>query len=284
MQKNYTSRYARAVAGQLEGFGSPAVRTFKNSALDVLWSYTLAIPSSVDNSATYSVQLSGGDLSSGITASFTTDGSATQSELLAGLLAAIRASEIHDKCVSAVSGNSIVLTSRKSGLNYTISAPSNASTTNDLTGSATPFVNSSAIDFGRFVVRTTASDGFNEARLPASNSGVVVQGVTLAPRAAVVKDRLGNDAKPVYYPNEAMDVAIRSNDTTGVWVEAEAGISASTAANAIYIDCNTAGKLGSLTLTATNNLALPAGVAVVEGSTPGVKPGTFLVLVSLNLP
>lgn len=286
MQKNYSSRFARAVAGQIEGFGSPAVRTFKNSALDVMWSNTIASPTNGDLDTNYTVQLAGGDLVNPITATFRTPGVAAPAAIVsAGLLAAIRASELHDKVISTISGTTITLTARKLGVNYTLTCPTNASTTNDLTiGSAVSAVNSSAVPFGRFVVRTTASDGFNEARLPSSNSGVVVQGVTLAPRAAALKDRVGPLAQANYLPNEAMDVAVRNNDTTGFWVEAEAGILASTAASAIYIDCNTAGSLGRLTLTSTNNLALPAGVAVIEGSTPGVNPGTFIALVSLNLP
>lgn len=283
MQKNYTSAYARAIPGQLEGFGSPAVRTFRNSALDVLWSNTIATPSTVDNTTSYTVTLAGGDLPATITVTVTTDGSATQSELNALLLAGIRASAMHDYVVSSIASNTITLRARKPGINYTLACPTNAATTNDLTiGSQTASASSIAVPFGRILVRVTASDALNEARLPSTNSGVSVVGVSLAPRAAVIKDRIGNDAIAAYYRNEAMDVLVRSNDTVGIWVEAESGIVASTAYSALYVDCNTTGLLGRLTLTSTNNLQLPAGFGVVEGSTLGPN-GENLVLLAVNL-
>lgn len=284
MQKNYQLYYSRAIPGQLEGFGSPAVRTIKNSALDVLWSNTIGIPSTVDNSTAYSVTFTGGALTSTITASFTTGGSATQAALGAGLLAAIRASDIYKYAIPTLASNTITLRARAAAVNYTIASPSNASTTNDLTiGSATTYVQSTDIDFGRFVVRSTSGtvDAPNEARLPLTNSNVTAVGITLAPRAAVEKNAIGPTAKSLYYKNEAMDVVVRTNDAIGVWVECENNI---TAASTLYIDCATSGAYGRLTATSTSNLAAPAGVSLVELPTATVIPGTYVCCVALNLP
>jgi len=283
MQKNYSSTFPRAIAGQLEGFGSPAVRTFKNSALYTPWSNTIASPATVDNNGVYTVTLSGGDLTSTISASYTADGTATQAELDAGLLAAIRASDLHDKVTSALAANTITLTARKYGINYTLACTTNGTTLNDLTiGSATSNAAAGSIDFGRFVVSVSASDALDEARLPTTNSGVIVRGVTLAPRAAVVKNAVGNSATSAYYGNEAMDVLVRNNDTTGIWVLSESGIDAT---DTLYIDCNTSGYLGRITATSTSNLALPtAGCQLVEGSTLAPNGTDYLVLISVNLP
>jgi hypothetical protein len=285
MQKSYPRVFARAVPGQLEGFGSAGIRTLKNSALDVIWTNTVTTPASVDASTTYSLQFSGGDLLAPVGMQYITTGSPTQAALNAGLLGAARSSDVFDHFLPTLAGNVVSFKARRSKQDYTIASASNASTTNDLTiGTATPSAQSTAIDFGRFVVRSLATDSFNEARLPSSNSGVQVMGVTLAPRVLAVKNAIGPNARAMYYQNEAMDVVNRSNDATGIWVESDPGIVAATALNAIFIDCNTAGKLGQLTLVSTNNLALPAGVSIVEGSTPTPNLGQNVTLVALNLP
>ncbi len=284
VQKNYQLYYSKAIPGQLEGFGSPGVRTIKNSALDVLWSNTIGIPATVDNSTTYTVSFIGGDVQTAITASFTTGGSATQAALGAGLLAAIRASNIYRYVIPTIASNTITLRARAAAVNYTLTCPTNVSTTNDLTiGSATTFVQSTDIDFGRFVVRSTSGtiDAPNEARLPLTSSNVTAVGVTLAPRAAAEKNAIGPLAKALYYKNEAMDVVVRTNDAIGVWVECENNI---TAASSLFIDCNTSGSQGRLTATSTSNLAVPAGVSLVELPTATVIPGVFVCCVALNLP
>jgi len=181
-----------------------------------------------------------------------------------------------------LSTNTITLTARKYGVNYTLACPTHASgTTNDLTiGTATTAVAAGTVPFGRFVVGVSASDNFDEARLPSTASGVVIRGVTVAPRAAVVKDAVGPNATSAYYANEAMDVLVRNNDTTGIWVLAESGI---TPASTCYIDCNTSGSLGRITATSTSNLAL-SGAQVISNSTLAPNGTDYIVLVSVNLP
>lgn len=284
-QKIYSARFFRAISGQLEGFGSPGYRTLVNSALDVLWSNTITTPASPDASTVYSITVSGGDLpnsGAAIVVSVTTPGSPTQGGLNALLLAAIRASEVHDAFVSALAGNAITLTSRRLGQSYTLASASNATTTADLVlGTAVASTSSTDIPFGRFVARLTSPlDALNEARLPSQATNLVIQGVTMAPRAAAIKNAVGSNAGCAYYKNEAMDVLTRSNDTTGIWVESIIGI---TGASTLYIDCTTAGKLGTLTTTATTNLALPVGIGLVSGSIQ-TPDGLYASLVSLNLP
>lgn len=283
MQKNYGLYFSKAIPGQLEGFGSPGIRTMRNSALDVLWSNTVAAPSTVDNSTTYSVELTGGEIVGTLQATFTTSGSATQAALAAGLLAAIRASVMYRYVIPTLSGSTITLKSRKPAVNYTVASASNASTTNDLTiGTAVTYVQSTDIDFGRFVVGSTSGtiDAPNEARLPTTNSNVVIRGVTVAPRAAAEKNAIGPTAVAKYYKNEAMDVLVRSADATGIWVECDSAI---TATSTLYVDCNTSGAYGRLTATSTNNLAT-SGVSLVELPTLTVVPGVYVCCVAVNLP
>ena len=282
MQKIYNSRFLRAIAGQLEGFGSPGYRTLVNSALDVLWSNSATTPGAPDASTVYSVSVAGGDLTTAITVSVTTPGSPTQGGLNALLLAGIRASELHDAFISTLSGNAITLTARRLGQSYTLSSASNAATTADLVlGTAVASSTSTDIPFGRFVARMTSPvDALNEARLPSQATNLVIQGVTMAPRAAAIKNGVGQNAGCAYYKNEAMDILTRNNDTTGIYVESTSGI---TASSVLFIDCTTAGKLGTVTTVSTTNLALPAGIGMVSGSTQ-TPDGLFACLLSLNLP
>jgi hypothetical protein len=305
MQKNYSLYYTIAAPGQIEGYGSPGIRTFKNSAADVLWSNTIAVPSSVDSNATYSVTLTGATTGAGstyglggapypfgttFTATYTTGSSDTQASVAAGLLLAIRQqgspNGMFNYVVPTLSGSTITLTSRYAGQNYTIASPSNATTTNDLTiGTAVASAYSSPIPFGRFVVSSTSGpvDQPSFARLPATASNVVVRGVTVAPRAAAVKNVVGPTGQAFYYPDEAMDVYVRTADTTGIWVLCDNTVLNTTLSSALYIDCNTSGKLGQLTATATSNLAVPSGVTLVQGFTPTAVAGENVCLVTVNV-
>jgi hypothetical protein len=299
MQKNYSLYYTIAAPGQIEGYGSPGIRTFKNSASDVLWSNTIAIPSSVDSNATYSVTLTGGTpgldgtlipYGSVFTATYTTGSSDTQASVASGLLLAIRQqgspNGMFNYVIPTLSGSTITLTSRYAGQNYTIASPSNSVTTNKLTlGTAVSAAYSTPIPFGRFVVGSTSGPVVQPvyARLPATSSNVVVRGVTIAPRTAAVKNAVGPTGQAYYYPDEAMDVIVRSADTTGIWVLCDNTVLNTTLSSALYIDCNTSGKLGQLTATSTSNLVVPSGVILVQGFTPTAVAGEYVCCVSVNL-
>lgn len=281
MQKRYTDKFLVATPGQHEGYGEPGVATRVNSALDVMFSVTITVPATVDANATYEVAATGTPFQGSLSASFVTSGSPTQSALTAGLLSAIRSSDLFQHFYATAAANVITLKARAVGASFTVTAPSNATTTNDLT-IGTPVAPSASanIPFGVFVVRKTGVDANNEVRLPDTNTGVAVQGVSFLTHATR-KQGIGQEAITAYRPNEALDVYQRDNSCHGIWVrtaDSSLGID-----DTVYIDCVTTGQQGWLTKTSTNNLALPASCKVVEGAKETLEPGVFIARVAMQL-
>lgn len=280
-QTNYSQYSAKAFPGQVDGIGDMGVRAMVNSALDARNTWTVTTPATVDNSGTYSISVVGGAIPAAIVASFTTDASATQAELTAGLLAAIQASDLSQYVAISSASNVITLEALVPNVAYTVTSPTNATTTHDLTLAETVTeAASTAIPFGRFVVRSTSGtvDAFNEARLPSTASNVAVAGVVIAPTHAIERGVIGNDAVAQYAANDVMDVIDRTPPGGGVWVKCDSGSILPT--TTAYIDCNT--TLGVVTATSTSNLALPTGVKIVEPATADPNGG-FVVKVALTL-
>lgn len=282
MQNTYTQRFTYGYPGLLDGIGPVQSRALVNAALDSANRWTLAIPATVDANATYSVSATGGNIPGGlgsVTAEFQTGGAPSQATLGSGLLAAIQATDIMQFFNAILSGNTITLEALRSGIGYAVTVPSNGTTTNDLTlTEAAIAANSGNIPMGRVVVQLISAKESQLARLPASNAGVRVMGVT-----GLVRDQerrgYGDQAVYDYYPNHVMDVVHRT--ANGIWVECDSG--ELTTSDVVFIDCNTEGKLGRLTTTAANNLALPVGLALVDDATLDYN-GLPVILVGVNLP
>jgi hypothetical protein len=110
------------------------------------WSAYVGVPSTVDNSTTYTIRLTDSlnDLPVGypngrvyVDYSYTTDASATQAELETGLTAAVNAGS-HFRAVADTSNHRVWLWARYLFREYSLTSPTNATTTNDLTiGSVT---------------------------------------------------------------------------------------------------------------------------------------------------
>ena len=262
-QTTYAQKFPVAFPGSIDGLGTPRVVTRTNSALDTEQVYTVGLPATVDNSATYTVSLTGPGITAAIAASFTTDANATTAELATGLLGAIQASSIVDFFSPvATAANQITLTALRSGISYTLTSPTNASTTNDLTiAEAVAPGSSIPINFGVFVGRNTASpaDGFGEARTPVAAANFSLTGVTLSTHANEQIEVGGNQA--AYFAGDAMDVLTDSTSTEGVWVRCDAADIVP--GDTVFID-TAASNRGGLTKTSTDNIALPAGCALAS--------------------
>lgn len=90
--------------------------TVVNAAGQVAQVTTIAVPASVDNSTAYSVTLDG------VTATYTSDASATQAELGAGLVAALAAEPgARGQMTAAYSGGTLTLTGTYAGVAHTVS-------------------------------------------------------------------------------------------------------------------------------------------------------------------
>lgn len=139
--------------GQVLSTGSAARRyTGNNERSQAAQVTTMTVPASPDNSTLYSVTVDG------VTASFTTDASATQAELGAGLVSAINAKAgIRRVCAASYSGGTLTLTGGWPGGSFVVSNNA-ADTTNDLgtVTTATSAASASRVYFGRVL----ASDGF----------------------------------------------------------------------------------------------------------------------------
>jgi hypothetical protein len=280
-QTTYSQYSAKAFPGQVDGIGDMGVRAMINSALDAKNTWTVTTPATVDDSGIYSISVVGGAIPSAIVASFTNDSSATRAELTAGLLAAIQASDLSQYFAISEASNVITLKALEPNVGYTVTSPTNATTTNDLTISeSVNEAGSTEIPFGRFVVRSTSGtvDSFNEARLPSTASNVVVAGVAIAPTHAIERGSIGNTATASYAANDVMDVIDRTPPGGGVWVKCDSSSILPT--TTAYIDCNT--TLGVVTATSTSNLALPTGVKIVEPATADPNGG-YVVKVALTL-
>jgi len=138
-------------------------------------SFTLTA-TSPDNTATYTVTVSGGRLDSDRAFSFTTDASATAAELEAGLLAAWQADAILNGIGSAsVASGNLVITIRDPGApSYTFTLTANPSAALALSTSAAAA--GSAYPFGRFIrVSDAASYPYNQtANLLTAAAGPVL--------------------------------------------------------------------------------------------------------------
>jgi len=90
--------------------------TVVNAAGQAAQVTTIAVPASVDNSTAYSVILDG------VTATYTSDASATQAELGAGLVAALAAEPgARGQMTAAYSGGTLTLTGTYAGVAHTVS-------------------------------------------------------------------------------------------------------------------------------------------------------------------
>lgn len=265
-QTQYAQKFPIAFPGSIDGLGTPRIVTRANSALDSEQVYTIAIPATVDDDETYTVALTGPGITSPIEASFETSASATTAELSAGLLAAIQGSNIVDFFAPTLTAaNQITLTALTVGISYTLTSPTNAATTNDLTiAEAVAPTLSVPIPFGAFVGRSTAvpADGFSEARLPSAAANFQITGVTVSTHANQQVEIAAND--PVYFPGDAMDVLTDSTSTEGVWVKCDDATIAP--GDTVFVDVSASNR-GGLTKTSTNNIALPAGCALQSEAT-----------------
>jgi hypothetical protein len=257
--------------GLIHGLGLPGIRTLINAALDALNAWTIAVPATIDASATYQVvvtQITGTfPLMMPVTVTVTTAATApTQAAFTQTLLDSLRADLTLNSYFSITSsGNTITLKAVRLGDSFSVTSPSNATTTNDLALAETVAMSRSGpIPFGRFLVQkiSAVADKLNVARLPTTATGVRVAGVTVC-TYAIEKDRKGADAKTEYQPNEGMDVLHQQAATLGIDVECDS-VNLNPV-GALYIDCVTAGKQGRITSVATNNLPLPSGCSIVDG-------------------
>lgn len=101
--------------GQVLGYSRS--RTGNNQRPQAAQITTISIPASPDSSTTYSVTVDG------VTASYTTDASATQAELGAGLVAAIQVQAgIRSRMAPTYSAGTLTLTGTWPGVSHTVSA------------------------------------------------------------------------------------------------------------------------------------------------------------------
>lgn len=284
-QRYYGYKFDVAVPGLVSGLGTPRVHYSVNSSNDQYQEVVIAAPASPTADATYRIQMMPSEGHPGF-ADYKTDANPTQAEAGEGIYKAIVASEIYDFYhVSYDLVNfEIKLKSRRSGVNSTFTQVAKApeslpgatvSVTEEQAATTT-----SPIPYGRFVVRLPGTDDPDEVRLPTTNSGVIVKGVTQETWFNT-KNGIGLGARgDEYKPNDVMNVLSHSLQTEGIWVEADGEFSVDAT---IYIDVNRSHLLGAVTTIATNNMALPGRCYVVEGGQRINSMGKYAALLYIDL-
>lgn len=139
-----------------QGIGYTRTRSGNNQRPQAAMVVTITIPESPDSSTAYSVTVDG------VTASYTTDASATQAELGAGLVAAIQvAAGIRSRMAPSYAGGTLTLTGTWPGVAHTVSASGGSG--GGAIGSATTATaaaSATAVSFGRAIC--TDGDVTNE--------------------------------------------------------------------------------------------------------------------------
>lgn len=135
-----------------QGIGYTRTRSGNNQRPQAAMVVTIAIPASPDNSTAYSVTVDG------VTATYTTDASATQAELGAGLVAAIQvAAGIRSRMAPSYAGGTLTLTGAWPGISYTVSASGGSGGGAIGTATtATAAASATAVSFGRAI----CTDGY----------------------------------------------------------------------------------------------------------------------------
>lgn len=135
-----------------QGIGYTRTRSGNNQRPQAAMVVTITIPASPDSSTAYSVTVDG------VTASYTTDASATQAELGAGLVAAIQvAAGIRSRMAPSYAGGTLTLTGTWPGVAHTVSASGGSG--GGAIGSATTATaaaSATAVSFGRAI----CTDGY----------------------------------------------------------------------------------------------------------------------------
>lgn len=269
-QSNYNRYMPPALAGMLSGMGSKIVLPGLNNVA-AFETVTITPPGTVDNSVAYKVTVAAvGGGQKDLTVSFTTDGSATDLELGAGLYAAMIADpefySVVDVALNTGTGV-ITLTARNTGVILTVTGNS-ADTTNDLTIAKTVSGSTNGvIPFGRFVGRQAAYyrdslENVSALTLVDHVSNYSEFGVTLCTQAS---EQVGlfNAAQEGYAFGRMMEVLKDTGTYKGVWIETvESNLVVGDSAR-IQI---TAGNQGKLTKSSSSTVNVSSNVTIISAT------------------
>lgn len=255
-QTSYPFYMQTAVPGTIMGMGPYRALPYLHTASAVQGVYTIAAPSSVDATTTYSVTIDG------ITVSVTSGGSTTQAQLGTLLYNALRqnAQVYRLADISDNGSGTVTLTARKYNTALTITSPTNASTTNDLTiaTSTSPGTAASIIPYGRFVGTLSSYSvdpisGVSPAALISHASNFTVRGITM--KSFHEKNAIGPDAAVGYPEQSVMSVLSSCVGIQGIWVECVE--STITPASSCYIAIS-GSNAGKATSTSSSNADISA--------------------------
>jgi hypothetical protein len=264
---------AIAIPGMPYGQGQPVVLPFTNMAGTKKAKWTIAVPSTVDANATYSLNVLG-TVVNAVTGSAT-----TQAQLAAMLLNAVRSGVAANAGLSIIMAeNLITIESMNVGAPLTVTSPSNGTTISDLT--LTQVIASgddSVIPFGRFVGRkfdypdkAAGLINSNSTTHAAGQDGFIAYGVTHTTHAITRVGR-GLSAIGGYSPLDVMNVWVDRGNAQGIWVETtdenDIKIGDTFADSALFI-ATSAGNEGKLTKDSATYSGVPLNkkVEVLSGS------------------
>jgi hypothetical protein len=267
MQRNYDFYYPEAAPGIFSGMGNSRIVPFINSVGVVNDTYTIVVPATPTSNTTYTVTVNG------IAVSFTTDASATNSELEEGIFALMRSNPEFAANVDATLNagtNTITIFARQHSTPLTVVAPQFT-----VARVTTTLPKANYVPFGRFVA-TKSTYPECAAALPTATSDKIV-GVSLS-NHGTEKQGIADDAIAGYPGMSTMNIVDRINDRKGVWVECVEG---DLTANDVPYVSVAAGNEGKITKVTSGTISLASVAALKSGSK--VLNGKNLVLVSFNL-
>lgn len=270
---DYSLYSAPAIPGMQWGSGAPVVYPHQNLWATKKAKWTIAAPATVDANATYTVVVNGESVS------VSSGAATTQAQLATLLLNALRSRMAltigHN---INLSGSTVTIESLNPGAPITVTCPTNASTTNDLTLTEVAASGDEAIiPFGRFVgrkfdypTRAASLISSNSGTYAAGQNGFLPLGITSTTQASMRIGR-GLDAVGGYSPKDTMNVWAGKGNSQGIWVECtpenDITIGDSLGTTNLFI-ATTSGNEGKLTKDDTTyaGLALGGKVEVLEPS------------------
>jgi len=272
MKFDYDFYFPRAIPGQREGsILFHRVTTYRN-ARGVKQVVTLAIPAAPDSGAEYAVTLD-----YRYPARFTTDADATQTELQAGLLQAIRTNPAFGAKVVADTpdGASITLTANSVLDVFTVVPSGTGLTATETTAASIP----TGVPIGRFVGQAAGETDLGCAYLPTNVTDRIVGITSMIKDIERVDFRRDPHGTTEYAPNEAMDIVDSTGQSGGIWVEAVEDDILPT--DSVYVSVGT-NDWGKATKNNTGTIDISAKARFRE-KPKRTRYGTVIALVEFNI-
>lgn len=253
---------------EIAGSAPPAINGYAILSGVLPEEWVITTPASPSPLTEYKISVDEG------TARLMTNATVTQASFVTALQNEILKNPvISARVTTVVSGTTLILTSRRLGMNLVVNALGAGLTVAKSAGTGLQPLN---IPFGRIVARPATATQLKQCYLPALSTDIFL-GVSLAVRDAE-RNAVGQLGKTFYHANEVCDV-VTDTQGAGIWVETADEVISVT--DSLYVSLVTNDQ-GKLTKTASaNTVPLTGRVKVLEGQVT-LFDGMKIMLISFN--